>query len=205
MPKSEHHSNGLQTMTIEVGGMDCASCVGHVERALRGTEGVAEANVNFATELATVRFDPARTKAADLADAVRRAGYSASLPSQDDGPSARAHEHAGTSGGGESAAWRRSAILGLALAVPVVVLGMAVPGTPSGVIQAVLTGALQVAIGRRFYAGAARAAAAGRADMDTLVALGTTAAFAYSIYTLALPWRSANRTCISIPRRSSWR
>jgi len=64
-------------MTLPVQGMTCASCVGHVERALSGVPGVARASVNLATEKATVEFDPKQAKAADLVAAVRDAGYDA--------------------------------------------------------------------------------------------------------------------------------
>ncbi len=72
-------------LELEITGMTCASCVARNERVLRKLEGVEEANVNFATEKATVTFDPARVSAAQLVDAIKAAGYdvvtrSASLP-----------------------------------------------------------------------------------------------------------------------------
>ena len=63
--------------TLEIGGMTCASCVGRVERALTRVEGVAAAEVNLATEVATVRFDPAQVGLDELTAAVGRAGYTA--------------------------------------------------------------------------------------------------------------------------------
>ncbi|MEV1286156.1 heavy metal translocating P-type ATPase [Micromonospora sp. NPDC049679] len=63
--------------TLEVGGMTCASCVGRVEKALKRVEGVAVAEVNLATEVATVTYDPARTTVEALIDAVGKAGYTA--------------------------------------------------------------------------------------------------------------------------------
>ncbi|MFQ6016357.1 MAG: heavy metal translocating P-type ATPase [Anaerolineae bacterium] len=62
-------------LTLPVEGMTCASCVGHVERALKKVEGVLLANVNLATERARVEFDPSTTKLGDLIAAVRDAGY----------------------------------------------------------------------------------------------------------------------------------
>ncbi len=64
-------------MTLPVQGMTCASCVGHVERALSGVPGVSRASVNLATEKATVEFDHKQAKAADLVAAVQDAGYDA--------------------------------------------------------------------------------------------------------------------------------
>ncbi len=62
-------------LTLPVEGMTCASCVGHVERALNKVAGVEQANVNLATERASVTFDPKRSTVADLVDAVHDAGY----------------------------------------------------------------------------------------------------------------------------------
>ena len=72
---AEQPSDTATTLAIE--GMTCASCVRRVERALARTPGVSEANVNLATERATVTWDPAQTSLADLTSAVERAGYSA--------------------------------------------------------------------------------------------------------------------------------
>src|SRR6185312_9980170 len=58
--------------TLEIGGMTCASCVGRVEKALNRMDGVADAQVNLATEVATVRFDPARVGLAELTAAVTK-------------------------------------------------------------------------------------------------------------------------------------
>ena len=63
--------------TLDVGGMTCASCVGRVERALHKIDGVNDAQVNLATEVATVSFDPTRVDTDDLVRAVTQAGYTA--------------------------------------------------------------------------------------------------------------------------------
>ena len=62
-------------VTLPIGGMSCAACVGRVEEVLSGVDGVAAAAVNLAAESATAEFDPARTDAAALAAAVDAAGY----------------------------------------------------------------------------------------------------------------------------------
>ncbi len=190
------------TTTLKVGGMSCGSCVTHVERALRARKGVREARVNLATEQATVTFDPSLIKPDDLASAVLEAGYEAA-------PMDAATRAAAANGQGAGASmdprvqrpdhhpaprrvatpsgtpqWRNRALIGVALAAPVVVLGNFVPGIESGLAQFLLAAVIQVIIGRPYYAAAGRAAAHGRATMDTLVVLGTTAAFAYSVYTL---------------------
>lgn len=190
------------SVRLWVGGMHCGSCVAHVEGALRRVPGVVDAGVNLATEQAAIRFDPARVGVGQLEEAVRGAGYEARAIGQDPGAGGSldggvvAAEREGDQRPGlpsapvdpsasESAGWGRAALIGISLAAPVVVLGMFVPGRASGVLQLVLTGVLQAVIGRRYYAGAWRAARHGRADMDSLVAIGTTAALLYSTWTLA--------------------
>src|SRR6476620_11812520 len=67
----------IASCTLDIGGMTCASCVGRVEKALNRMAGVAGAEVNLATEVATVRFDPAQVDLAQLTAAVTKAGYTA--------------------------------------------------------------------------------------------------------------------------------
>ena len=69
----------IKIVSFPVGGMTCASCVSRVTRHLRKVDGVEAANVNLATESATVRFDPALTDVASLARAVESAGYVAHI------------------------------------------------------------------------------------------------------------------------------
>jgi Cu+-exporting ATPase len=166
------------TTTIHVGGMTCGSCVSHVEKALRRVPGVSDASVNLATEQAAIVHDLDVATPEALAEAVREAGYKADpVPVPGD-------EHQHDAAVEEVGVWRRRALIGLCLGLPVGVLGMTVPGRASGVVQLVLTGVLQVYIGALYYRGAWHAARRLRANMDTLVALGTTAAFAFSVRTL---------------------
>ena len=67
---------GTEQVTLSVGGMTCASCVGHVESALKAVNGVSSASVNLATERATVRYVPGVAGISDLRHAVEEAGYS---------------------------------------------------------------------------------------------------------------------------------
>ncbi len=182
------------TTTLKVGGMSCGSCVAHVEKALRARAGVRDARVNLAAEQATVTFDPTVVMPGDLAAAVLQAGYEAA-PAEGvanghpatQGPDARRpdhHQRPHQANLGPSDAWRTRALVGLILAAPVVILGNFVPGLGSGLVQFLLAAILQVYVGRPYYVAAGRAAAHGRATMDTLVVLGATAAFAYGAYTL---------------------
>ncbi len=74
---AEAAARAADICTLDIGGMTCASCVRRVERALTRVPGVGSAEVNLATEVATVRFDPGAVGLADLTDAVARAGYTA--------------------------------------------------------------------------------------------------------------------------------
>lgn len=69
----------MKSLLLPVRGMTCASCVAHVERALKGVEGVERASVNLATEKASVEFDPERVEVAEIITAVREAGYDVAL------------------------------------------------------------------------------------------------------------------------------
>src|SRR6476620_5125446 len=71
--------------TLDIGGMTCASCVGRVEKALRRVPGVAAAEVNLATEAATVRFHPTQVGLTELITAITRAGYTA-IPRRESQP-----------------------------------------------------------------------------------------------------------------------
>src|SRR5215210_3292446 len=64
-----------ETCRLDVGGMTCASCVGRIEKALLKLDGVADARVNLATEVASITYDPVRVELSDLTGAVVKAGY----------------------------------------------------------------------------------------------------------------------------------
>ena len=184
-----------QTFELSIEGMSCASCVGRVERALQAVPGVVGATVNLATERATVRG----VAAADaLAAAIDKAGYGARIvadlarPGDDD---AAARKDA------ERLAIRRDLVRAAVLALPVFVLEMGahlVPAmhrwvmdtigqAPSWYLQCVLTTLILLLPGRRFYAKGIPALARLAPDMNSLVAVGTLAAYAYSIVATFLP------------------
>jgi len=77
------------TCTLDIGGMTCASCVRRVEKSLGKLDGVGTAEVNLATEVATVTFDPHQVGLAELTAAVGKAGYTATPHGADPAPSAR--------------------------------------------------------------------------------------------------------------------
>jgi P-type Cu+ transporter len=159
---------------LSISGMTCASCVSHVSRALRKVPGVSDALVNLATERASVTHQAGVTTA-DLIAAVERAGY-----------------HAAIAAGADEDASRRDAdlqrkrtllILAIALFVPTLALGM-LPVEFAGKDWAMLALTLPVwlVVGGEFHRGAIAALRHGTSNMDTLVSLGSSAAFGYSIY-----------------------
>ncbi|HVS01849.1 MAG TPA: heavy metal-associated domain-containing protein, partial [Thermoanaerobaculia bacterium] len=77
--RSGRSGERLQRLDLPLTGMTCAACAARIQKKLGRTEGVAEAQVNFATERATVRFDPERIHAAGLVTAIEAAGYGARL------------------------------------------------------------------------------------------------------------------------------
>jgi Cu+-exporting ATPase len=168
-----------ETLDFAVGGMTCAGCVSRVERALLTQPGVTEASVNLATE--RVRVFGSALDAGALSEAVRRAGYEASplvegAPPADPAPESRRE------------LWH--VLIGAALAAPLL-LGMAarMAGLPvmlPGWAQLLLAAPVQFWLGARFYAGAWKALRAGAGNMDLLVALGTSAAFGLSVWSLLL-------------------
>mgnify|MGYP003624112389 CR=1 FL=1 len=180
---------------IEVTDMTCASCVGRVEKALNALPGVTQAQVNLATGRAAVRYVDGTVTPSEIAATATRAGYPAKVHAagQADDTATRKEE--------EAADLRRSVLMSAALALPVFVLEMGghmIPafhmwvhntiGTQtSWVIQFVLTTLVLIGPGRMFYAKGIPALLRAAPDMNSLVAVGTLAAYAYSVIATFLP------------------
>ncbi len=175
---------------LAVVGMTCASCVARVERKLKRVPGVAEASVNLATERATVAYDPGAASVADLIGAVEAAGYGAA-------PVVRESVEAADDAAARRADLRRrrlTLLSGAVLSALVLALAM-VPGLmdwPSmgthNYLLAILALPVWLGVGWSFHSGALRNARHGAANMDTLVSLGSSVAFVYSLVaTIALP------------------
>ena len=168
-------------LTLEITGMHCASCVSTVEEALKSVAGVRDASVNLATEKATVEAKAADVDVAALLRAVEEVGYGASLrvAQSADRAESEARELRRQI---EDRALRRDLALALALSIPVAAISMSMVRFPH-VNELLLLLALPVwaYAGRRFHASALRLARHFSANMDTLVSLGTTAAFAWSV------------------------
>ncbi|MGD0122411.1 MAG: heavy metal translocating P-type ATPase [Candidatus Limnocylindrales bacterium] len=180
---------------LPIEGMSCASCVNRIERFLRKIPGVAEASVNLATEVATVRYLPEIAGLDELARAIEAAGYEVrQLPKATDGTQASLVDEADAEAADRA---REQRWLGLTAAVALVVAAatmglMYAPNVPLTMEQLawVLIGPatfVQFWAGHRFYRAAWRSAIHFSTGMDTLVVVGTSAAWAYSVLVTFAP------------------
>jgi len=189
-----------QEITLGVEGMTCAACQAHVERALRGTPGVTSASVNLMTHSARVVYEPDVARLEALFEAVREAGYDASLP-------AKHSEHKDTDSEAGLKVRAFAAIAGggviMVLSMPLAMHGhpglvdrammrlvpwlYSVPAPALKYIMLAITLAGMAWAGGAIYQRAWQAAIHRATNMNTLVALGTGAAFAYSVATTIFP------------------
>ena len=183
-------------MDVPVTGMTCANCVATVERTLQRVDGVQEASVNFATERARVAFDGDDHARDDLLErlerAVEEAGYGLIRPREDDEGDAEADARAA-----EIAHQRRAFLVGAVLAGPLFVLSMA---RDFGLVGAwahapwvnglmfTLATPVQFYVGWDYYVGAWKSLRNRAANMDVLVALGSSVAYVYSVVVMVALW-----------------
>jgi Cu+-exporting ATPase len=187
--EGEPEPRRLARATLDVGGMHCASCVSNIEGALASLDGVTEASVNLASERASVAYDPRETSVAELIGAVASVGYSAR-----DGSRALEQERAPDES--EARARRElralTAKLAFASAVGLVLLLLSFVWSPFSDratmwLMLALATPVQFWAGWQFYAGAWKVARHGSADMNTLIAVGTSAAYLYSLVATIAP------------------
>ena len=178
-----------QKVTLRVDGMTCASCVVHVERALKGVPGVVEASVNLATEKATVQYVDSLATLDGLRHAVADSGYSAEAMDELD-EEAEQERLARTK---EIKALRSKVAFAAALGI-IIFLGSFedwFPWMPSFlqnwyVLWALAT-PVQLWAGAQFYRGAWGAAKQRTTNMNTLIAVGTSVAYFYSVVATLFP------------------
>jgi P-type Cu+ transporter len=193
-------SGTIQTLTLPVEGMTCASCVARVEKTLKKIEGVEIANVNFATENVAVTFDAAKTNLDALSSAVDEAGYKLVWPKTTTLPGDETHTGAPELSSQEASYRKlmREFIFALALTIPVMIVSMAGmsewfmklwPYSMDALNKLLLIAAtLVLAVsGRRFYGSAWKLALHGTADMNSLVAVGTGTAYLFSAILVLFP------------------
>ena len=176
-----------ERIDLPIEGMSCAACASRIERTLNKLEGV-EASVNFATERATVHFDPAMVGTPDLVGAVEAAGYHALAPAADGTTEAGAGNDLGT-----------RALVAAALSLPVLLVSM-VPALQFDYWQWVALALATPVVfwaGRSFHAAALASLRHRAATMDTLVSIGTLAAWGWSV--VALCFLGAGRVGLHMP------
>ncbi len=165
-------------VTLGIGGMTCASCVDHVERALKKAEGVVSANVNLATERATIEYVPGVSSISDIRHAVEDAGYSVVAVIGDEDDDAATPK--------DVSVLRKKFIFSLMMAGVIMAL-MFSPGVMDALpfrldfLLLALAAPVQFWAGRHFYTGAWGALKHRTSNMNTLIAVGTSVAFFYSV------------------------
>ncbi|MBE9566728.1 MAG: copper-translocating P-type ATPase, partial [Proteobacteria bacterium] len=175
------HGMVIEKADLKITGMHCAGCAAKIEQRLREVAGVSQATVNYATEHATVAFEEAELTPGDLREAVESLGYGAvEAGAEDDERVARQRDFA---------ALRLRFLLSVAGTV-VILLVTHLPAVPAQVrpwVLLALATPVQFWAGWQFYRGFWLALRAGFADMNTLIAFGTTAAYGYSLAVTLAP------------------
>jgi Cu+-exporting ATPase len=195
MPGGETMTESVKNrIDLGVQGMTCASCVARVERVLKKQPGVLDATVNLATEKASIQFSPDTVSVQRLKAAIADAGYEpVDLAAEPDAQQI-AHEH-------EQEKLRRDLVLGAALAIPLVLIAMLpmlVPGLEQamvrifpmpvwGALEFALATPVQFVVGKRFYRQGWAELSHKSPGMNTLVMMGSSAAYFYSVFALIAP------------------
>ncbi len=174
------YTPSVNQVTIGVDGMTCAACSARVERVLNKQDGIYIANVNLLANKATILFDAESTTAAEMMKLVEKTGYTPVDLSE-----AKPEEETNKRSREESL--RRSFIFAAVLSLPLLAamfFEMAGMKTilSNGYLQWTLASVVQFTVGLIFYKGAYHSLRGGGANMDVLVAMGTSAAYFYSIY-----------------------
>ncbi|WP_078062852.1 heavy metal translocating P-type ATPase [Solirubrum puertoriconensis] len=189
-------SQPTRTETLDIEGMTCASCVNFVERALNRTPGVERAVVNLATEKATVAYHPTQTDRAALEAAVVNAGFGVAAPPALTTSAAERNEELERQKAAAFAKLKRR--FGVAAALTAVIMPASMlmlwPALMARISMTALNYALLLLTvpvllysGREFYTSACHAFHHRAANMDTLIAVGTGAAFLYSLVATVAP------------------
>ena len=184
----------MDNLTLKLRGMSCASCASSVEQAIKSVPGVIECSVNFGMEQATIKYDSKQTNLATIQSAVDAAGYEA-LPLQE----MAAVEDDAEQADRKSASQKLQLKLWIAGSISILLVlggipamtGLHLPFIPAWLhnswLQLALTSPVQFWCGKSFYVGAWKSLKRRVATMDTLIALGTSAAYFYSVFVTVFP------------------
>ncbi|MFD3448360.1 heavy metal translocating P-type ATPase [Microbacteriaceae bacterium 4G12] len=176
-----------EKVTIHIEGMTCAACANRIEKGLNRLEGISSATVNVATNSAVIEYEEWDVSLSDILKKIEKLGYKGSLPKKDHETKKEAIKDK-----------KRKLLLSLILSLPLLYtmiahmpfkVNMPLPHLLMNPwFQLVLATPIQFYIGGPFYIGAYRALRNASANMDVLVALGTSAAYCYSVYEAVKAW-----------------
>jgi Cu+-exporting ATPase len=174
---------------FEISGMTCAACANRIEKGLNKLPGVSKATVNLALETAHVEYSPAQVSTSDMVKKVEQIGYKAAIKQEQQ----EAVDHRKK----EIKVQQKKLLLSAILSLPLLWAMVGHFSFTSWIwvpdlfmnpwFQLILATPVQFIVGRQFYIGAYKALRNGSANMDVLVALGTSAAYFYSLY-LTIQW-----------------
>jgi Cu+-exporting ATPase len=185
----------METTTLKLRGMSCASCANNIENAIRSVPGVAACNVNFGAEQASITYDSNRTNIAEIQSAVDDAGYSAQ-PMQDDVLAPEDDLEKRTRQAENRDLTRKVWVSGIISSILVIgslpaMTGLEIPLIPMWLhyplLQLILTAPVLFWAGSSFFINAWKSLKRHTATMDTLVALGTGVAYLYSLFPTFFP------------------
>lgn len=176
--------NASQRISLSLFGMHCSSCANIIERSLKKVPGVKQANVNFSAEKASIVFDESSANTKMLIDAIAKAGYKAEeVDAKDTEYERKKHEK-------ESLSLLRKFWFSFVLSLPMLYFMLldffAIPGKASilpfvGIISLIFTAPIQFIVGAGFYKGMWSSLKMKTFNMDSLIAIGTSTAFVYSL------------------------
>ena len=182
-----------ERIDLPITGMTCAACANRIERTLTKTPGVRKAGVNLATNRATVEYDPRTTGVRELIARIEDAGYGVVRQTASGAGSESVEDFEATARRSEYEGLRRKFWLAAILSAPVLVIAMAHGRLPlfdawwATWLQLALTTPVVIYCGAQFYRGAWAAFRHRAADMNTLIAVGTGAAYVYSVLATFFP------------------
>ncbi|MCX6784985.1 MAG: heavy metal translocating P-type ATPase [Candidatus Komeilibacteria bacterium] len=173
----------MKKIDLQITGMHCVSCASLIEKSLEKVSGVSGVNVNFATQKARVECAD-QNQETSLTQAVKQVGYGAEVMKGE----MAGHDHSQMVREQEIRKERNWFFISLVLSLPILILSMVFKDLTliSRVVQSILAGVIQFVIGFRFYRGAWYGLKNKTTNMDTLIAVGTSAAYLYSLATTYL-------------------
>jgi P-type Cu+ transporter len=186
----------MDTTTLKLRGMSCASCANSIEDAIRSVPGVSESSVNFGVEQASVTYDPQQTDLETIQNAINAAGYSSQPIQEQDLLNGEDDIERQTRQAESRDLTRKVWTGGIISAILVIgsipaMTGLSVPLIPMWLhnfwLQALLTAPVQFWCGKSFYINTWKALKRHASTMDTLIALGTSAAYFYSLFVTLFP------------------